>query len=235
MKGSLRIRGLLPESHLSSWVLTTTAPCVSIAMLAASILVIQILGDLILMFGVLFLCLSPWMYVFQRGLYVKASTEEGEKKVDRNQMMMLVMNLLGLVFCVTWACLPKERALGKEFQNLLGEQKATTFAQFILEVWGRGLATTVVFTDILLRMTISNWRVEKGSRNMDDLHEGIEKYIRKNKSGEGDDAGMNLPFGSSDNLDGVSESIERLDQNDIDSSPGADIDSGMYTPLLQSE
>lgn len=68
--GSLRIRGLLPHSTLSAWILTVAGPFLSIVKLTASILVIQFGGDATLMIGIFFQCFAPWIYVFWRKLYV---------------------------------------------------------------------------------------------------------------------------------------------------------------------
>ena len=122
--GSLRIRGLLPDSSLSSWILTTSAPFLSIVVLAAAIIIIQVVGDLTLMFGVFFQCITPWMYVFRRGLYVKAPSEGGEKKIDRNQQIILIMKLLSLALYISWA-----------FTNdHLKSGNALSYTKFILEV-----------------------------------------------------------------------------------------------------
>jgi len=201
LAGSLRIRGLLPDSSLSSWILTTTAPFISIVILAAAILIIQFVGDATLMLGVFFRCAAPWLYVVRRGLYVKEASEEREKKVNFNQTIILISNLIGLGLIIYWMFT----------QDFLKSEEATNYAKFILEVWGRVLATTVVFTDMLLRMTLTNWKVEKSVRGMDDLYESIERGIRKNASLE-----ANVTMNSNEDdttLAAFSESHEKLEQN----------------------
>jgi len=173
--GSLRIRGLLPDSTLSSWILSTTAPFLSIITLAAASLIIQFFGDATLMCGVLFKCFSPWLYVIRRGLYVKSATEEREKKADTNGKIILITNLVGLGLITTWVYT----------QDSLMSEKTFVYARFILEAWGRILSSTVVFSDILLRMTMSNWRIEKSICTYD-LYESIEMDVRSKKSLEGD-------------------------------------------------
>ena len=98
------------------------------------------------MLGVFFRCTAPWLYVVRRELYVKEASEERGKKVNFNQMIILITNLTGLGLIIYWMFT----------QDFLKSEEATNYAKFILEVWGRVFATTVVFTDMLLRMTLSN-------------------------------------------------------------------------------
>jgi hypothetical protein len=198
LAGSLRIRGLLPDSTLSSWILVTTAPFLSIVMMAVSILIIQFGGDVALMIGVFLRCFYPWMYVFRRGLYVKAASEEREKKVDCNQHFMSVINLVSISLIVKWLFT----------QDLIKSGEAINYAKLLLEIWGRYLATTVVFTDVLLRMTVTNWRVEKSIRNLDAEYESIERGIRSKKKLREDDASNEM----SATVEGLSQSIEDVEE-----------------------
>jgi hypothetical protein len=92
---SLRIKGLLPYTSLSSWMLTVAGPFLSLVILAAAMLIIQFYGNGVLTWGVLFLAVGPWLNVFRRGLYVKAPDEETNKQIDYNQKISLVFKVLG--------------------------------------------------------------------------------------------------------------------------------------------
>jgi hypothetical protein len=50
-RGSLRVRGLMPQALLSSWILLISAPFQSVVMLMALVLLIQVAGNWILMIG----------------------------------------------------------------------------------------------------------------------------------------------------------------------------------------
>ena len=56
------------------------------------------------------------------------------------------------------------------------------FVKLILEAWGRVLGSTVLFADVLLRMTITNWREEMALRSdtMDGKYRSMERTIWKN-------------------------------------------------------
>jgi hypothetical protein len=169
---ALRIKGLLPKSSLSSWILTVAGPFLSLVILTAAILLIQFSGSFLLTIGVVFLSTGPWLNVFRRGLYVKAPDEETDKLIDCNQKISLVFKLAGWILVICWAV-----TLSPKFDAW----KFLKSVKLVLEAWGRILGSTVVFTDLLLRMTVTNWSAEKSLRtkDLDDYYESIEKAIWK--------------------------------------------------------
>ena len=183
---ALRIKGLLPKSSLSSWILTVAGPFLSLVILTAAMLIIQFSGSFLLTFGVVFLSTGPWLNVFRRGLYVKAPDEETDKLIDCNQKISLVFKLAGWLLVICWAA-----TISPKFDV----RKFLKFVKLILEGWGRVLGSTVVFTDLLLRMTVTNWSVEKSLRteSLDDYYESIEKAIWKKIELE-DDAEWGKPI-----------------------------------------
>lgn len=176
---SLRIKGLLPKSSLSSWILTVAGPFLSLVILAAAMLIMQFYGDILLTLGVIFLSTGPWLNVFRRKLYVTAPDDHTDKQIDFTQLVSLIFKLLGWAFIIMWAII-----------NYLKDDVLELFKFFklILEAWGRVLGSTVVFTDMLLRMTVTNWSVEKSLRteSIDDFYESIERGIWKRIELEGD-------------------------------------------------
>ena len=169
---ALRIKGLLPKSSLSSWILTVAGPFLSLVILTAAMLIIQFSGSILLTLGVVLLSSGPWLNVFRRGLYVKAPDEETDKLIDCNQKISLVFKLAGWVLVFIWAI--TDYIQGDVWELL-------KFVKLVLEAWGRVLGSTVVFTDALLRMTVTNWSVEKSLRtnDLDDYYESIEQAIWK--------------------------------------------------------
>mmetsp|Transcript_43527 Transcript_43527/g.74283 ORF Transcript_43527/g.74283 Transcript_43527/m.74283 type:complete len:833 (-) Transcript_43527:173-2671(-) len=216
LAGSLRIRGLLPHSSLSSWILVTTAPFLSIVNLAAATLIIQYVGDVTLLLGVFFRCLFPWLYVFRRALYVKEPNEDREKKLDRWQMIILITNLTGIGLIIYWIFT----------EEVMKTEELPSHLKFVLEIWGRILATTVVSTDMLLRMTITNWREGKSScMEMDDVYKSIERIIGKEKSSD-DNVSINsggVPATTAAMSQSMSmEEPDRGAEIDLDASNGAE-------------
>ncbi|KAL3816653.1 hypothetical protein ACHAXA_000831 [Cyclostephanos tholiformis] len=176
---SLRIKGLLPKSTLSSWMLTVAGPFLSLVILAAAMLIIQFYGNGLLTFGVLFLAVGPWLNVFRRGLYVKAPDEETRKSIDCNQKVSLVFKLGGWILVIIWAIADYMKG---DISEIL------EFVKLILEAWGRVLGSTVLFADVLLRMTITNWKEEMSLRSysMDKFYQSIDAGIM-NMKGVDDD------------------------------------------------
>jgi hypothetical protein len=169
---SLRIKGLLPKSSLSSWMLTVAGPFLSLVILAAAMLMIQFYGNPVLTWGVLFLAVGPWLNVFRRGLYVQAPDEDTDRQIDCNQKFSLVFKGVGWILVIIWAI----------FDYMKGDiQEILKVVKLILEAWGRVLGSTVLFADVLLRMTITNEREHLALRDegLDEYYRSIEKEIWK--------------------------------------------------------
>lgn len=227
LRGALRIRGLLPDSSLSSWVLAISAPFHSLLLFAAVVVIVQIVGSAPLIIGALLLCLAPWMYVFRRRLYVGAATDTNEKALDCNQKVILTLNLVGLVLIIVWAVTPSSlgiQPLGSgDDQYLMHYNK---FISLVLETWGRTLATTVVFTDTLLRMTITDWRIGRNrttdsdnGKRIDETFGLIESNISRDRT-KGRDATTPQPMpeaetGETSNSPDTDEELGYLDEVEI--------------------
>ncbi|KAK1740095.1 hypothetical protein QTG54_009045 [Skeletonema marinoi] len=163
VRAALRIRGLIPDSSFSSWMISIAAPFQSMLILVSLIFLIQMAGNVCLVIAALLLCLSPWMYVIRLNLYVSISSDEREKQIDKNQNIMSCMYYGAIILLVVWA--HTETLLG---QPLIGphseeytENPVMTynyFFQLVFESFGRLLLTTVVFGDALLCMTVKNFQ-----------------------------------------------------------------------------
>jgi hypothetical protein len=203
-RASLRIRGLLPEALLSSWILIIIAPFQSVVFLMAVILLIQVAGNWILVTGTLCLMCAPWIYVFRRRLYVCAPTDETEKQLGKTQRIIGLISRLGFILLLVWALvtsvvLPGANEDGTTVNKdgtpvvqeikVVGLVSYTSLLTLIFSVIGRNLSTTVVFSDALLSMTVTNWREDKarranGNGNIDTFFGSIESSIRRAKGSD---------------------------------------------------
>ena len=189
-RASLKIRGLLPESTLSSWILVITAPFQSVVFLMALVLLIQLAGNISLFVGTTFLFCAPWIYVLRRHLYVGVPTERREKLLDRTQFVIGLLVTLGGICFLIWAFtgnIGGVKILGTGSQGALCTYGS--LVQLIFEVVGRNLTTTVLFADVLLRMTATNWRQNRERRDadggkIDQLFRDMECSISSPKSNE---------------------------------------------------
>ncbi|KAL3808092.1 hypothetical protein ACHAXA_010804 [Cyclostephanos tholiformis] len=188
-RGSLSIKGLLPKSSLSSWMLAVAAPFQSLIILASAMLIIQSYSSATLLIGVFLLATGPLLHVFRRGLYVKAPDEQVNKAIDCNQCVCLWFRLLGVALIVTTALMQKD------LMSMINVDGISVI-RIVLETWGRTLGSAVVFSDILLRMTVTNWSVEKSLRtvDIDAFYQSIERSIwKKIELEDGAEWGTSIP------------------------------------------
>jgi hypothetical protein len=205
-RASLKIRGLLPESTLSCWILVITAPFKSVIYLMALIVLIQLSGNIWLFLASILLFFAPWIYVIRRNVYLGVPTEEREKQLDRTQLIIGLSVKLALILFLVYLFtgdLNGVRLLGSGEQYTDyddGTGVTVTVANYIfayssvirviLESLGRMFVTTVLFSDVLFRMTVTNWRQDKdrrkahNGRSIDDMFRSLEFSISSEKSRE---------------------------------------------------
>jgi len=206
VRAALRIRGLIPDSSFSSWILTIAAPFQSLLVLVALVIIIQIMGNWILISGAFLMCLAPWMYVFRRNIYISASNDDNEKKIDRNQKIIMCMNISSLFLLVIWAhtftlkgvpqfVVVDESGSAIYYEvdyQVLGRDIANdsvrflfTYArlfQFLFEYIGRLLVSTVVFGDTILCMTVENFwhnHSRHTSKRIQDTFKSLESITNR--------------------------------------------------------
>jgi len=100
--GSLRTRGLLPNSIHCVGYLVTIAPILSLMVFLFVSALVQIKGDKFLTLGAVCRFLAPLVYVFRREDYLGKSSDDTEKKIDFNQKIVLSLNLTGLALIVLY-------------------------------------------------------------------------------------------------------------------------------------
>lgn len=156
LRGSLRIRGLLPESSLAGWFIVLIAPIIPLTIFAAIVLVTQLFGNALLLVGVILLLIAPMLYVFRRRLYTEALTEEQDQSLEWNQRIMTGLSLCGVLVIGIWAL---SNDIFPKFVDVL---------RFLCEWVGRALTSTMVFADAVFRMTLHQLKIDRKRR--DDGH-----------------------------------------------------------------
>jgi hypothetical protein len=163
VRAAIRTRGLLPQSSLAGRILVVSAPFYSLLILGSFVVIIQLLGNWILVIGAVILTLNPWIYVVCRNLYVSHPSraddcDKHEGRLDLVQKVAALSNVAGFVLVFVWAF-----ATG-----VVGE--VVTVGQLVnilLRGFGNGLVTSIVFCDSFVRMSVSHWRNDRDQR-MDD-------------------------------------------------------------------
>ncbi len=103
VRAALRVRGLVPDSSFSSWMISIAAPFHSMMILVSLIFLIQMAENVVLVSAALLMCLAPWLYVIRRNLYVSITNDEKEKQIDTNQNLMFCMWFVAVGLIVVWA------------------------------------------------------------------------------------------------------------------------------------
>jgi hypothetical protein len=144
--------------------------------------------------------------VIRRNVYLGVPTEEREKQLDRTQLIIGLSVKLALILFLVYLFtgdLNGVRLLGSGEQYTDyddGTGVTVTVANYIfayssvirviLESLGRMFVTTVLFSDVLFRMTVTNWRQDKdrrkahNGRSIDDMFRSLEFSISSEKSRE---------------------------------------------------
>jgi hypothetical protein len=148
IRGSLRVRGLLPECSLAGWLIVITSPLYPLLVLMAMVLVSQLLGNVLLLLGSFVFMVAPTLYIFRRKLYTKPKLTAGEiSQVNWNQRIISGLTLFGLFLIAVWALTDAELEIGIE---------PSVVVRFILSFLGNQFCNTVVFADIVLRITMDS-------------------------------------------------------------------------------
>jgi hypothetical protein len=160
----------------------------------ALILLLQISGNMYLLIGALLLFGAPWIYIFRRRLYTHAPTKETKEQIATTQKTVRCITFLAYAFILIWVftgVLPIPTINETQDSTTVEKQKVSDYVtiysvfNFILSFFGRKLATTLVFSDILLRTAVTNWRQDKSQRaedngtRIDTLFESIESAVRR--------------------------------------------------------
>ncbi len=162
VRGSARVKGLLPATTLPGFFLITTAPFYSLIVIVALVLLIQLSGNVLLVLGALALAGSPWVYVQQRRHYLgPVMDDESSAALDSAQRIYGALTLAGVGAIVLWAFTAKVNGVA-----VLGSGDEAVFdyvtaARSMAEVLARSYATTVVFAHIFLTLTMASWRTAR--------------------------------------------------------------------------
>lgn len=146
IRGSLRIRGLLPECSLAGWLIVITSPLYPLIVLMAVVLVSQLLGNFLLVAGAAFFMAAPSLYVFRSKLYTKPKlTDQEISQVNLNQRIIGGLTTVGLILIAVW-CLADTTL----------DITAARIVNLLLSFFGNLFCNTVVFADVVFRMTVNS-------------------------------------------------------------------------------
>ena len=142
IRGSLYIKGLLPEASLSGFFITLVSPSASILVVVTAVLISELTGDALSFIGVLLQILAPAIMAVRPRLYTVPRTDKIDNEISWIQWTTEAMVNLGLLCLVIWA--NNEKILSN----------GTEVTRFLFEWCGRTLITTVFFADRLFAVSI---------------------------------------------------------------------------------
>lgn len=163
VRGATRVKTMLPASTIAGWVLVIMAPVYAVFFVLALILVEHLAGSVALLIGVTLLALSPFVHLVSARLYVMPlSAERDVRRLDWVQRWAGLVGLAGLTMIVIWALtatIGDRPIVGGAGDALLDHLGAVLSA---LELVARVLVTSAVFSYVLLVVTESAWRHDRG-------------------------------------------------------------------------
>lgn len=172
LRACLRIKALLPEATLPGWFLVTATPLYILLFLVIFSVINQVAGNVLLIFGVLALLISPCLYMFNASTFTRPLRGPGEVgKIGSVQTMAVVISLIGLLLLLLWTFLG--HIGGENGPTLLGFQGSSMLRpwnarvlQFPVDFFGRSMFTTVVVADLIMQMNVAMWRHDKMSEGV---------------------------------------------------------------------
>jgi hypothetical protein len=173
LRGCLRIKALLPESILPGLFLVAATPLYVLLFLVIFTTVNQVIGDVLLILGIVALLGAPMLYLFNARTFIRPlRTEEERARVGAIQKMVLTVIGIGLGLIVVYAfthevVIPGQ--MGVRRMALLGFDSTGSLLQiwkpdviqFPIEYIVRSLFTTVLVADLFMLMNLQLWKHTK--------------------------------------------------------------------------
>lgn len=162
IRGSTRVKSLMPGSTIAGWFLVATAPFYSLFFLVAFVLISQLVGNALLVLGVALVIASPWIHARRADLYTRPLRTTAETdELGASQRTAALVALAGWGVIGLWALTAEVqglRVVGAGDNALLDPWNAVLRG---VEFLVRLLTATAVFTHLFLRASVNHWRRER--------------------------------------------------------------------------
>jgi hypothetical protein len=172
LRACLRIKALIPESILPGLFLVAATPLYVLLFLVIFTTVNQVVGDFILILGIVCLLGGPMLYLMNARTFTRPlRTEEEIAKIGSIQKAVVTFIGVGLALIAVYAfthevIIPGQMSVRR--MPLLGFDSGSLiqiwkpgFIQFPIEYVVRSLFTTVLVADIFLLMNLQLWKHSK--------------------------------------------------------------------------
>jgi hypothetical protein len=163
-RACVRIKGFLPESLVPGWGLVASIPVFVLLTMAAFIVIYHVASNILLLLGLMLWIGAPLLYLTKFKLLTRPITESQDlQALAKTQLYVLATMAAGILLVVIY--MMGARVMDKP---LLGTGKDAFWRPWSLDlhrIWieylGRSLFLTVLFADLLVRMSVMVWREDR--------------------------------------------------------------------------
>lgn len=164
-RGCVRVKTFLPESLVPGWGLVASIPIFVLLALATFVLLYHIAGNAVLLLGLLLWVGAPVLYLTQFRLLTRPVSDRRHlDSLSTTQLGVLGMFVGGVVLIIIYLFTAKfmgQTIVGTDKEKSLIRPWSLDLHAKWIEFLGRSLFLTVLFADVLVRMSLSVWREEK--------------------------------------------------------------------------
>jgi hypothetical protein len=159
------LKALLPASIVPGWGFIASAPMYLLLGFATFVLIYQMVGNFLLIFGLLLWIGAPLLNFRRTDLWIRPLTRTKDlKALAQLHLYVLISVAAGVTLIIIFLLTAK---LGGKY--LVGFEKSESIMRpwnlnlhnFWIEFVGKSLFLTVVFADLMMQMTLSIWNQEK--------------------------------------------------------------------------
>jgi hypothetical protein len=170
-RACVRLKLLLPESLVPGWGLMASIPLCVLLTLATFVLLYHVVGNALLIAGLLLWVGAPMYYLTKPQLLTKPiTTAEDKAALGRASFTVFLITLGGMLLLVVFLFTGKfmgKTLLGFDSAKCLLRPWSLDLHKVWIEYVGRSLFLTVFFADIVLRVALSVWKESKAFAGTD--------------------------------------------------------------------
>jgi hypothetical protein len=192
-RACVRVKCFLPQSLVPGWGLVASVPLFVLLTLATFVLLYQFVANFLLVAGLLLWIGAPLLYLAQFRLLTRPVTQKRDlDSLARTQAGVLAMITGGIILIIIFLFSAKlfgMSIMGTDERSMVRPWTLGLHAKWI-EYVGRSLFLTVLFSDLLVRMSLSVWREERAfdasehAPAFDDTMASLAEAVGSRQAGE---------------------------------------------------
>ena len=164
-RGCVRVKGFIPESLVPGWGLVASIPVFVLLTLATFVVIYHFASSILLLLGLLLWIGAPLLYLTKFKLLTRPITETQDlQALAKTQLYVLATIAAGILLVVIYMFSAKfmgTTILGFDKEKSLLRPWSLDVHRIWIEYLGRSLFLTVLFADLLVRMSVMVWREDR--------------------------------------------------------------------------